>query len=142
VSNKLYIVRETRPAPDTLYWWEHAEQEYKAKSLPTPPELANQWYNIEGYTTTDPYEFGHPEKLHHGADGTSCDDAGHCICGPMSTMQTGETWNLYVKFHDYNPLVFQDPLNKKYLERLEYNKKNNIEVTVEIVDADEHWNAM
>jgi hypothetical protein len=142
MTQKIYIISETLPSDDVQYHWEVAEKEYKDNGQPTPPELINYWYNFKGYVVDDPMQFSHPDKPHHGENGVSCDDAGHCICGPVSTKKEGLTWNVYIKFYETNPIVMYDPARPEYLDRMAYNEANNIKVEIKTIDTDDMWNVV
>jgi hypothetical protein len=100
-------------------------------------EIVNKIYNFVSSDLT-PHELIHRGKLHHAESGEPCGDV--CVCGHTASDITGNIHKLCIKTHSEAPMSFQKIPLPEYLERMEYNKKNNIAVKVELWDTDDQFN--
>jgi hypothetical protein len=99
--------------------------------------MLNHIYNYKSEDLT-PHEIIHQGLPHHSEDGEACKD--ECVCGHSNVSTTNVHNQITIKTHSDYPMTFQTPPMPEYLVRMEYNKKNNIKVVVELWDTDDRYN--
>ena len=100
-------------------------------------DLLNHIYNYRSEDLT-PHEIIHKGLPHHSEDGAPCAD--ECVCGHSNGRVSKLINKITIKTHSDYPMSFQKTPLPEYLIRVTYNKKNNINVVVELWDTDERYN--
>jgi hypothetical protein len=100
-------------------------------------DMLNHIYNYRASDLT-PHEIIHKGKPHHSEAGDPCAD--ECVCGHSNSRISKFTNKTTIKTHSDFLMKFSDNPLPEYLIRVAYNKKNNINVVVELWDTDERYN--
>jgi hypothetical protein len=133
MTNRVYVIQEKRTADNIPFYWQWFESQSEARD----PITQGKWFNLnsDGYLPN-----GVGTEEHHGPDGTSCDDAGMCICGSFSmNFPDTLTWEFHVKVPTDETLPFFPEEEELYKERLAYCKKYKIEISTFWKNADDMW---
>jgi len=99
--------------------------------------LLNHIYNYRSEDLT-PHEIIHQGLPHHSEDGEPCED--ECVCGHSNSRVDNLVNKTTIKTHSDFPMKFSYTPLPEYLMRMDYNKANNIQVTVELWDTDNRYN--
>lgn len=99
-------------------------------------DMINHIYNYRSSDLT-PHEIIHKGKPHHAESGEPCGDV--CVCGHSNSDVTTFKNITTIKTHSDYPMSFSPTPLPEYLERMAYNKKHGIKVTVELWDTDDAY---